>query len=116
MRLRFVLSVIALVLLAGLAGCSSTSSGPVGQAPPEPPVDAASTFSIADRKSARELYLAKCARCHKFDDPAKYPDKEWHEWMDKMSRKARLRPEQNELLLRYLDLYRDGSRTNTDSR
>jgi hypothetical protein len=32
--------------------------------------------------------------------------------MDKMSRKVRLQPEQKELLVRYLDLYRGGGKTN----
>jgi hypothetical protein len=40
------------------------------------------------------------------------PDKEWRGWMDKMSRKVRLQPEQKELLVRYLDLYRGGGKTN----
>ena len=115
MRWRFLTSVIAPALIVGLAGCSATSAGPAGPAPPEPPLDAASPLSVGERNSARRIYLAKCARCHKFYNPAKYPDKAWRDWMDKMSRKAKLSPEQKELLVRYLDLYRGGSRTNSPS-
>ncbi len=52
---------------------------------------------------ARRLYIAKCAKCHKFYDPAKYSDAEWHKWMLKMSRKSKLTPEQEEMLSRYIE-------------
>jgi hypothetical protein len=51
---------------------------------------------------ARKLYLTKCAKCHKLYDPSKYSDPQWEVWMDKMSRKAKLRPEQQEALARYV--------------
>jgi hypothetical protein len=64
-----------------------------------------------DAKAARKLYTSKCARCHKLYDPANYSDSEWRTWMDKMNRKAKLKPDQVELLLRYLD----GIRTHNQS-
>jgi len=58
----------------------------------------------ADETSdARKVYVAKCAKCHKFYDPAKYSDEEWHKWMVKMSKKSKLTPEQSEMLSRYID-------------
>jgi hypothetical protein len=70
-----------------------------------PPVKAAdSAPSLMD--AGRKLYIAKCARCHKFYDPAKYSDKAWREWMDKMSKKAKLKPDQKEILSKYLDTFR----------
>ncbi len=53
--------------------------------------------------AARKLYVAKCAKCHKFYDPTKYSDEEWHEWMVKMSKKSKLTLEQSEILSRYID-------------
>jgi Dihaem cytochrome c len=67
-----------------------------------------------DAKAARKLYTSKCARCHKLYDPANYSDTEWRTWMDKMNRKAKLKPDQVELLSRYLDTFprRDQHLTN----
>jgi len=76
----------------------------------------AGTTELTEREisDARKLYHAKCARCHKFYHPAEYTEKDWHAWMDKMSRKARLKPDQKDLLSRYLETFRnpDPNRTN----
>jgi hypothetical protein len=81
-------------VLAVLAGCT----GPAGATDP-----------AADSSSqARRLYVAKCARCHKLYDPAGYVDAEWRDWMVKMSRKAKLKPDQEALLSRYLETLRKG--------
>ena|SRR2546421_11927893 len=60
-------------------------------------------LSLKETEAARKLYIAKCAKCHKFYDPARYSDQEWRKWMVKMSRKARLKPQQQEMLSRYID-------------
>jgi len=57
-----------------------------------------------EEAAARKLYVAKCAKCHKFYDPAKYSDDEWKIWMGKMSKKARLKPEQQRILADYIEL------------
>ncbi len=72
-----------------LAGCT----GPVR----------ATDLSVNDTSAGRKLYVAKCAKCHKFYDPAKYSDEEWAKWMGKMSKKAKLKPEQEQMLSRYID-------------
>ena len=64
-------------------------------------------------EAGRKLYTAKCARCHKFYDPAKYSDAKWREWMDKMSKKAKLKPEQKEILSEYLESFRTAAKTNS---
>jgi hypothetical protein len=92
MRL-LILSFIALLLLPVSAG--------------------AHELSVEEIKVAKKLYLTKCAKCHKFYDPAGYSDAEWRKWMDKMSRKAKLKPDQKEILSKYLETFRDGSKTNT---
>ena len=70
-----------------------------------------------ERAAARKLYVAKCAKCHKFYDPAKYSDEDWQMWMTKMGKKAKLKPEQQEMLSRYIeDIYRSPAKTNAPAR
>jgi len=63
----------------------------------------ADEFAAIDTTAARRLYRTKCLRCHKEYNPANYSDAAWRDWMDRMSRKAKLKPDQKELLTRYLD-------------
>jgi cytochrome c553 len=71
----------------------------------------AAGLSLVEIHDARKVYLAKCARCHKFYDPAGYTDSDWGEWMTKMSRKARLQEDQERILARYLGAFRTGQKT-----
>ena len=105
MRLQFSACLGAAALLALLAGCSSPGN-PYGAPPPPSPGSGALLLSDQEIVAARKLYVAKCAKCHKFHNPAKYADEEWRTWMRKMSRKSKLKPEQNELLSRYLGTFR----------
>ena len=59
-------------------------------------------------KSGRKVYVAKCAKCHKFYEPKSYSEADWGRWMEAMSRKSKLKTEQDKLLRRYLDDYRAG--------
>jgi len=63
----------------------------------------AQELSVKENEAARKIYIAKCAKCHKFYDPNKYSDEDWRVWMTKMSRKAKLKPEQERLLSKYID-------------
>jgi hypothetical protein len=65
-------------------------------------------LTLQERGQARKVYVAKCAKCHRFHDPTHYTEPDWRRWMSSMSRKAKLKPEQDELLSRYLDAYRAG--------
>lgn len=56
--------------------------------------------------AGRKVYVAKCAKCHKFYEPKAYTDADWRRWMDAMNRKAKLKPDDDKLLRRYLDEYR----------
>ena len=91
-----------------LVGCRS--SGPVARTETSPVAAAEShitgSLSAEELRRASSLYTVKCARCHKFYNPADYSDAEWRAWMMKMSRKARLKPEQAQLLSRYLETFR----------
>jgi hypothetical protein len=95
---------------AALAGCQSQPRGGQTFGGKVPTLDsssaAAAGFSTEQSDEAVRLYTAKCMRCHKSYDPASYPDRQWNAWMSKMSRKAKLRPPDEELLSSYLQAYR----------
>jgi len=63
-------------------------------------------LSEAEIGQAVKLCTAKCLRCHALYDPAAYTDTEWHSWTEKMTTKAHLKPQQAELLWRYLGAFR----------
>ena len=58
--------------------------------------------------AGRKVYVAKCAKCHKFYEPKSYNEADWGRWMEAMSRKSKLKTEPDKLLRRYLDEYRAG--------
>jgi hypothetical protein len=58
--------------------------------------------------AARKIYVAKCAKCHRFYEPKEYSEADWRTWMEKMGRKSKLKPAQSEMLNRYVDEYRAG--------
>jgi hypothetical protein len=66
----------------------------------------AGELTVQEQTAARKLYMAKCAKCHRFYDPTNYTEVSWQRWMESMSRKSKLKPPQQELLSRYLDAYR----------
>ena len=96
-----------------LLSCSTTGPNPSAAPPPIPPGGGAPFVTDDEAAAARTLFVAKCTRCHKFHDPAKYDDKDWHKWFTKMSKKAKLESDQNELLSRYLEVFRSVAATNS---
>ena len=98
--MRRFLSLHVFLLLVAAAGCRHPATAT--DASPLAPTGAAPDDPAAGRK----LYIAKCARCHKLYDPNSYTDAAWRDWMDKMSRKAKLKPDQQELLAKYVDTLR----------
>jgi len=98
----WIFGVIA-VVGATLAGCQTTGDS---QSMPPPDQQRATQLSPTELSQGRTLYANKCARCHRFHDPAKYDNAEWHMWMRKMSKKAHLSPGEEATLSKYLDLYR----------
>ena len=77
-------------------------SAPVAAAPVPGPL------TPQEQASARKIYVSKCAKCHRFYEPKNYDQTEWTLWMDKMSKKSKLKDQQSALLRRYLDAYRSG--------
>ena len=107
MRLVLLFCVFVAAALAPM-GCQSPPPPAPGSTDPSafelPPGNA--PLSAEWVEPGRQLYLNKCARCHKFYDPRSYPEAEWRTWMHKMSRKSKLHPDQEALLTRYLDRFR----------
>ena len=68
----------------------------------------AEQLTLKEAASARRLYVAKCAKCHKFYEPKNYSDADWEVWMGKMSRRSKLKADQEKALKRYLEDYRAG--------
>jgi hypothetical protein len=101
---------ILLTVTLGFAGCQSSAPGSRAgpdSIPQEAPTPASTgDLSPEELRSATRLYTAKCARCHKFYNPADYSDPEWRHWMTRMSRKAHLKLDQAQLLSRYLETFR----------
>ncbi len=64
-------------------------------------------------KAVRKLEVGKCAKCHRRYQPSAYTQSDWDAWMDRMSRKSKLKPDQTELLKRYPDLLRQESGSQT---
>jgi len=58
--------------------------------------------------AGRKVYVGKCAKCHKFYEPKSYSETDWGRWMESMSRKSKLKTEDEQLLRRYLEEYRAG--------
>ena len=102
---------------AGLLACVAGCAIPASRLSPGQLPSAAEIAALAARaglapdeiRQAAAIYNLKCARCHKFHDPANYDNAEWKSWMTKMSRKARLNPEQEQLLSRYLGALRESN-------
>ena len=114
MRALFSAILVALAITAGLAGCQTSAPGGRSAGGSIPLLDAGSAsaagLSDQDVGEATKLYTAKCARCHKFYDPASYEEVEWNKWMKKMGKKSKLKPDQYELLSRYLAAFRQQNR------
>ena len=105
-------SVAFLVALtgAGLASCAGSAAGRRGPVGPLPVAEAGAIRAVglseAQSNEALRLYTAKCVRCHKSYDPHAYTAPHWESWMVKMSHKAHLDAEQQDLIRRYLQAVR----------
>lgn len=55
-----------------------------------------------DIAASRELYLARCSGCHAVKPPLEHTITEWRKWVGVMAPRAKITPEQQEEILRYL--------------
>ncbi len=95
-----------MALALALPGCQSPGPDARRDSIPAPDPSRAGELAPEESIRARQLYIIKCAKCHKFYHPANYDAAEWHSWMKKMSKKARLTPDEDQLLSKYLDTFR----------
>jgi len=72
------------------------------------PAISADELTAKEIASAQKIYVAKCAKCHRFYEPMSYSAQDWQTWMEKMSKKSKLKADQARVLTRYLDGYRAG--------
>lgn len=56
----------------------------------------------ADLERGRELYVAHCSGCHPLHAPREYPPDAWRGFVDEMAPRAMLRPDEADLVIRYL--------------
>ncbi len=90
----------AALAVALLTGCAA-----VPHATPEDAARAAGSWpgiSVADLEAGRSRYVARCTSCHRARSPARYPPDRWGAHLDKMAERARLSPDDRDLILRYL--------------
>ncbi len=87
-------------------GCATRLPNPSAAPPVLPAGGGAPLLTDEQVTAARTLYVSKCTSCHKYYPPAKYSEAEWNSWMRKMSRKAKLKPSDEETLRNYLSLFR----------
>ena len=66
----------------------------------------AAELSPKETQEAQRLYNLKCAKCHKFYEPAGYSKADWDGWMKKMGKKSKLKPAQYDLLVQYTETLR----------
>lgn len=56
----------------------------------------------ASLEEGRELYVARCSGCHPLHAPDTQPPERWAALVDEMAPRARLSPDERDLVLRYL--------------
>ena len=66
----------------------------------------ADNLTQKQKLAAKKLYQNKCTKCHRPYEPAAYTNEEWDFWMQKMRKKAKLKPNQEALLDRYQETAR----------
>jgi hypothetical protein len=101
--------ILTLFFLLLQIGCSSTPHRDLERTVALPTDDRASQllgWEAPHVAKVKQLYLMKCAKCHKLYSPTAYSDLEWHEWMQKMARKSKLTATQEQELSQYLNLSR----------
>ena len=113
MRSKLILVSVGIVAALGLTACQTSTPGVPNRTSAAPSLDtgSASAAGLSDQQvsEATQLYIVKCANCHKFYHPADYEETEWNRWMKKMGKKSKLKPDQYELLSRYLAAFRQQS-------
>jgi len=73
--------------------------------PSEANVNKRQTASLAELQQGKEIFSAKCGRCHKLPKPEKHQPEEWTKILEKMAPKAKLTADQKALVFKYISNY-----------
>jgi hypothetical protein len=93
------LSLSAALLLLAACGAALVHPGPADAAL------AAGRWpgtTVPDLERARELYVARCSRCHALHVPEQYPAAAWPQLIARMAPKAKLSVEERSEITRFL--------------
>lgn len=91
------LTIVGMFVFA-CASKQSTSSSPVVQE-----VKEQLTLS-AEQAEGKKLYETNCGKCHKLYDPKSHSAEEWKPIVERMTKKARLAPEQGAKIYSYVSM------------
>jgi mono/diheme cytochrome c family protein len=94
-----------LAIIALAAGLGASCAAALRHASPEDAVRVAPQWpgtTVEDLERGRRLYVRRCAGCHTLVLPAAHPPEEWPRLVDSMAKKARLRPDEREDVMRFL--------------
>ncbi|MEY2536879.1 MAG: hypothetical protein QOG67_619 [Verrucomicrobiota bacterium] len=91
------------VLGAWLVGCQSTQNG----APPLSAKMAARARTVrhvefAELEQGRSLFVSRCIECHTLPAISRYTAEEWPRLIDRMAKRASLKPDQRKAILAYI--------------
>lgn len=86
-------------LVAGLfvTGCATNSAPPIVTSPP------ANDSDVLQLQHGRSLFVSRCIECHTLPDPHRYPREAWPLLVDKMSKRADLKPAERDAIVAYVE-------------
>ena len=66
------------------------------------PKEAASTASLEDLKTGRDIYVKKCSSCHQLFLPKEYNEKAWSLNLTDMQDRAKITDAEKQLIYQYI--------------
>lgn len=60
------------------------------------------SYESSEQSTGRFLYISKCTSCHKAYEPELHTPDEWEKILNEMGKKAKLRSDEKESILKYL--------------
>ena len=95
---------IGVLLLGWVAaiGCAATVGHPTARDAEWASARWSSTTTLEDLQKGRAAYVQKCAGCHNLHTPEQYSPQEWEGYVAYMTEDAKLTPEEQVLITRFL--------------
>lgn len=95
-------SYLAFAAVACLLSCAGSAVPAATAADVQRAAIARPETTLSELQRGRELYLGRCSACHQPIAPASYAAAEWPEHVGEMKARARLSPEEEQLIVLYL--------------